>query len=396
MNGLSVPPEEFLKPFFDAGETVCLRVFADRRGAAFRGHKLECEVAKIGGLVETLQKHNAQNRGIFFVVNYGGHEDGDITRINAQFVECDTASIETQMERIAAFPLPPSIIVRTKKSLHTYWLVKDAQVSCFRRVQKALIAQFDGDKACINESRVLRLPGFAHCKGEPFPVECVQFSPELRYTQEELLAVLPKIEGAPSPVTAVGGNRTGLNLVTERCDFLRHCKENATTLSEHDWYAMITNLAVFEGGSDKIHMLSKAYPAYHYAETQEKIAHFLESGTKPITCQTIGEKGFSCPRLEACGCKAPAALCYQALSIEELRSQLSGCPVQHTPVDDVATARQFVADYLYKRKADLQGLLRRKTQHFKRLRYAGEPRQSQTYLQLSPQVRGQRDRLPAW
>ena len=56
-------------------------------------------------------------------------------------------------------------------------------------------------------------------------------------------------------------------------------------------------------------------------ETQEKIQHFLQSGTKPITCKAIAEKGFVCPKLEngSCSCKSPAALCYLPLSLDELR-----------------------------------------------------------------------------
>ena len=89
MKALNIPLEEFLKPFFDAGETVCLRVFADRKGTAFRGQKLECEAAKIGSMVDTFKKHNAQNRGIFFVVNYGGHafkysDDGSTIRLDTK------------------------------------------------------------------------------------------------------------------------------------------------------------------------------------------------------------------------------------------------------------------------------------------------------------------------
>lgn len=347
MKALNIPTEEFLKPFFDAGETVCLRVFADRKGTSFKGVKLECAAGKIGGMTDTLKKHNEQDRGIFFVVNYGGHEDADITRINAQFVECDTASVETQLERINAFPLPPSIIVRTRKSLHTYWLVKDASVSRFRMVQKALIQHFDGDKACVNESRVLRLPSFEHRKAEPFMVECIKFSPELRYTQEELLAALPRVDEPTPAITPSSGNRKGLTLAQSRCAFLQHCAQNAATLPEHDWYAMIANLAVFEGGGDVIHALSKSYPNYSYEETQRKIAHFMESGTKPMTCRTIAEKGFVCPRMNECGCKAPAAIAYKPLSVEELREALQSREVKHSPVDDIGTAKCFIGDYLY-------------------------------------------------
>lgn len=299
LKALNIPVEEFLKPLFDAGETVCIRVFADRKGTAFKGLKLEYPAGKIASAVDNLKRHNEQNRGIFFVVNYGGHEDSDITRINAQFVENDSLSIEEQLARIEAFPLSPSMIVRTKKSLHAYWLIKAGDVTKFRSIQKRLIAQFDGDSTCINESRVLRLPGFEHRKGDPFMVECIKFNPELRYTQEELEAVLPIVMDA-TPVSASNaptGTRKGLILVCRRCEFIQHCKNNAATLSEHDWYAMITNLAVFEGGDKVIHQLSKSYPAYNPKETQDKINHYLESGTKPITCKTIAEKGFRCPKL---------------------------------------------------------------------------------------------------
>ena len=46
------------------------------------------------------------------------------------------------------------------------------------------------------------------------------------------------------------------------------------------------------------------YPeaGYSKAETDDKIAHFLGSGTKPMTCAKIAEGGFRCPRLGECGC----------------------------------------------------------------------------------------------
>ncbi|MDP3058955.1 MAG: DNA-primase RepB domain-containing protein, partial [bacterium] len=309
MKALSIPIEEFLRPFFDSGEKLCIRVFDDRKAGTFKGAKLETSVAQIDSMREILKKHNAKHRGIYFVVNFGGHEDSDITRINAQFMECDDLSFDEQMAKIKAFSIEPSLIVKTQKSLHTYWLTKDAEVSAFRRVQKRLIAQFDGDKTCINESRVLRLPGFNHCKGEPVMVECVKFNPELRYTQAELEAILPQVENEPAKGSSslLKGSRKGLALVQRRCDFIKHCRENGVTLPEHDWYAMITNLAVFEDGDKAIHELSQQYPKYQSQETQHKIQHFLESGTKPMTCRTIAEKGFKCPRIDndSCGCKAP-------------------------------------------------------------------------------------------
>lgn len=351
MRTLNIPIEEFLRPFFDPGETLCLRVFDDRKTGTFKGAKLETTVAQIDRMTDTLKKHNAKHRGIYFVVNFGGHEDSDIKRINAQFMECDELSFDEQLYQIEKFPIEPSLIVKTQKSLHTYWLMKDAEAAAFRRVQKRLIAQFNGDKTCINESRVLRLPGFYHCKGEPVMVECVKFNPELRYTQAALEAVLPQVEDEPAKgsFSLLKGSRKGLALVKRRCNFIKHCRENGVTLPEHDWYAMITNLAVFLDGDKAIHELSEQYPKYQHQETQHKIQHFLESGTKPMTCRTIAEKGFRCQRIDdgSCGCKAPAALCYKPLAVEDLRAILLEIEAKKVAVDDMQNAQDFVKEYLY-------------------------------------------------
>ena len=351
MNPLQIPVEEFLRPFFDPGEKVRLRIFDDRKLGTFRGLKLESTLPGIRDMLDTLHKHNAQNRGVFFVVNAGGHEDSEITRVTAQFVECDDISLKAQWEQLQAFPVEPSIIVKTRKSLHAYWLMQDADLAAFRRVQKRLIAHFDGDKSCINESRVLRLPGFLHCKAEPLSVQCVKFNPELRYTQAELEAVLPKVEDEPAQpkVTSLKGSRQGLHLVQRRCEFVKHCTMNAATLPESDWYAMISNLAVFEGGESLIHKLSAPYPKYSYGETQQKMEHFMASGTKPMTCRTIAEKGFRCPRLEdgSCPCKAPAALCYLPAAAEDLRSILEEVELSGRSVEDMQKAQDYIEAYLY-------------------------------------------------
>ena len=57
-----------------------------------------------------------------------------------------------------------------------------------------LVKHFDGDPACVNLSRVMRLPGFYHCKEDPIMVECLVFEPDRRYTQDQLEAVLPSLD----------------------------------------------------------------------------------------------------------------------------------------------------------------------------------------------------------
>jgi len=360
LHGINVPPEEFLRPFFALDERICLRVFSDKPGSAFAGQKLGCTLEGFSDVADLLKQHNEQGRGVYFVINYGGHEDADIRRINAQFMECDDLPLEEQLAKIQAFPLEPSLIVKTRKSLHCYWLIKNGKVDAFRRIQRGLIAYFGADAACVNESRVFRLPGFYHCKEEPVLVECIKFSPELRYTQEQLAAVLPDVpDDAPSAHTKTAirdrGTQKGLVLVGKRCAFMQYCKKNAKNLSEPDWYAMISNLALFEGGEDAIHRLSRPYPKYDFDSTQRKIDHFYKSGTKPITCARIAEKGFKCPRLEngGCRCKSPAGLAFLPLDIADIRKLLEKCKRTGKPVDDLQTARQFIADFLFNQEPGL-------------------------------------------
>ncbi|GHU35923.1 hypothetical protein FACS1894105_05420 [Clostridia bacterium] len=159
---ISITPAEFLSAFFAPNDTICLRALADKKPSAFSGQNLWCKADEITTFATTLRKHNEQNRGIFFVVNSGGQNDTEITRVNAQFVESDSLTFAEQEAQLDAFPLPPSIIVKTAKSLHCYWLVKDADIAKFRTIQRRLVAQFSGDPQCVNKSRVMRLPGFNH------------------------------------------------------------------------------------------------------------------------------------------------------------------------------------------------------------------------------------------
>ncbi len=350
---MDITAQEILTSLFNADEQVCLRVFEDRDEGIFPGAKYSIECGKFSTMEEMLRNHNAMNRGVFFTVNFGGQNDESITRINAQFVEMDHATFEEQQKRIDAFPLPPSMIIKTRKSLHTYWFVRDGDVSLFRNIQKQLVRHFDGDPMCVNESRVMRLPGFYHCKQEPVMVECILFHPERRYTQQQISDLMPPIDD--TPVERKKGSEAGLNIVIHECDFIRHCKDNAASLPEHDWYAMITNLAPFEGGTDMIHRLSSGYPGYSEAETQKKINHFLDSGTRPMTCKTIGEKGFKCPRMESgeCACKAPAALCYLPMSVDGLRAVIADLPISGDDMKDLRTVTDFVHEYLYNQDASI-------------------------------------------
>ncbi len=361
LNPINVPSEDFLHAFFELEDCVCLRVFEDKGDGSFAGQKLECQLGAFSDINEALERHNKADRGVFFVVNSGGHEDEAINRINAQFVEMDNCSFEEQLQKVQSFPLEPSIIVKTQKSLHCYCLMKSsAKVEKFRHIQRQLVKQFSGDPKCINESRVMRIPGFYHCKGDPVLVQCIKFNPELRYTQEQLSAKLPDIPKEESYQKRVEstdikerGQQKGLSLMGRKCPFFTYCKRKAKTLPEPDWYAMISNMAVFEGGEEAIHKLSKPYPKYSFRQTQSKIEHFHSSGTKPITCKKIFEGDFKCPHEHKCKAKSPAGLAFFPATLAELKKWLDSIKKSGDTVVDLQLANRYISDYLYNQEPSL-------------------------------------------
>ncbi len=105
----------------------------------------------------------------------------------------------------------------------------------FRDIQKKLAKHFNGDGSCINESRVMRVPGFYHCKENPVRVKCIKFNPNLFYTQEDLERELSYSESEfivndDNYIRKEETNKAGMNLSRgnlERLDHTRNLnKEN--------------------------------------------------------------------------------------------------------------------------------------------------------------------------
>ncbi|HHD2762457.1 TPA: phage/plasmid primase, P4 family [Clostridium perfringens] len=477
---------------------INIRIFSDKKGTGFKGKNLSFNIKDFQSKSKVLMAHNEANRGIFFVVNSGGNSDRKINKINAQFFECDTLSLEEQLENISKFPLEPSIIVQTKKSLHVYFLIKNGKVEKFRDIQKKLAKHFNGDGSCINESRVMRVPGFYHCKEDPLRVKCIKFNPNLFYTQEDLekelsyseskfivnddnyirkeetnkaennlsrenlkrldntrnsnkenlkwleptrslneenlgesectsnlLSEISDIgienngENLESYISNYNSNlqestllskenisenyrksisekksegrnnkskeqvlyeseenlhirsednisknnqlnikntvdeevksENGLEVVCFKCDFIKHCKKNSKTLSEPLWHGMITNLALFKGGTYRIHELSKGYKTYSEKETEEKISNFLKSGAGPMTCETLRDRGYTCPRYgKTCYGKSPASLAFKPLTVKDIRECIKTLKVSEVSnATNVDTALRFIENYMY-------------------------------------------------
>lgn len=191
--------DDFLRCFFPSStERIAIRAFKpkgapdrkDNRPEKLSLTRDELSDAKSYTRLVKLNK----SRGLYFCPNSGGHKDFDITRFNAVFVENDDLPIDEQLKKLQSSPLPPSILVQTRRSVHAYWLTHPGiDEEEWRRVQSMIIDYFDGDRSNKNPSRLMRLPLFDHIQYteggiDVLPVKVLQLNPDLRYDGDELVA----------------------------------------------------------------------------------------------------------------------------------------------------------------------------------------------------------------
>jgi len=179
---------------YSDSDTIFLRRFKDKC-AKGPGGKLQVELWTFDGILPTLHTLNDQDNGIFYVVNGFGQQDSDVKEAKALFIDFDDFDFPEQLRRLNDFPLKPSIIIKTRKSLHPYWILKDGErdIHEWRELQNRLISYFGSDASIENPSRVMRLYGFEHRKKDPVNVTLIKFSPELTYSQRDFDAVLPDL-----------------------------------------------------------------------------------------------------------------------------------------------------------------------------------------------------------
>jgi P4 family phage/plasmid primase-like protien len=139
--------------------------------------KNRSELARIfqGGAehLPLLAELNAKGAGVFFTVNQTdqqGRKGENITAVRAVFLDLDGAPLEPVLEAARVAGLKPHRVVETSPGkYHVYWLAEGVKPEHFSTAQRALAMKFDGDPKVCDLPRVMRVPGFLHQKGEPFP-----------------------------------------------------------------------------------------------------------------------------------------------------------------------------------------------------------------------------------
>jgi len=199
-------PAYMRRQFLDClgkGEEFNFRTFDDtpaKRGALVSQHR---------GMIATVERKleliNKKHAGIFVMPNDGGQTDRSINRIRCCFVDMDSEDAVTNVDK--AIAKNPHIVIQSSFGrFHAYWKVtgfklQNEGVRCpeFRQVQKNLIYHLGGDPCVKNESRVMRMPGYYHCKckdgGPVFLTSIVRVSNHPAFSYEEMTSMFP-----PEPV----------------------------------------------------------------------------------------------------------------------------------------------------------------------------------------------------
>jgi len=140
--------------------------------------------------------------------------------------------------------------------------------------------------------RLLRLPGTYNRKqAEPVLVRYEVIGDGRRYNPSDFEDFL-NVEADPELKAHVQGpapeQPTAEFLrVLAGCPWIRHCKDDAASLPEPEWYRMLSIVGRCKDGIHLAHELSRPYPKYSEIETTEKLKQ-ATGAAGPATCAFIG------------------------------------------------------------------------------------------------------------
>lgn len=123
--------------------------------------------------IATLTELNTSGSGVFVCVNetdLKGWKSDNIIRVRALSADFD-APDSHRVEWLLSLSLPPNMIIESSPGKHhAYWVFNVGEISLteFRPLQQRIAMVLGSDEKICDLSRVLRVAGFWHQKGEPF------------------------------------------------------------------------------------------------------------------------------------------------------------------------------------------------------------------------------------
>lgn len=93
---------------------------------------------------------------------------------------------------------------------------------------------------------------------------------------------------SPKPLADADFPPADAEAIRQGCAWMQHCHDDAETLPEPEWYAMLSILGRCENGEELAHEWSRPYSGYSERETEKKLEHAL-TAAGPVTCQRVFE-----------------------------------------------------------------------------------------------------------
>jgi putative DNA primase/helicase len=180
------------------------------------------------------------------------------------------------------------------------------------------------DTTAFSRARIFRLPGTLNRKPNKKETRCILVNGNIEPLNVDLisLADLPTVsEGDHVHPNAFKRFPTpDAKAVQEKCPFLVHCKENPDSVSEPQWYAMLSIIGRLENGDKLVHEYSEGYSHYNPDQTDLKLEHALEAAG-PRTCENIDSLWDGCKNCPNF-CKITSPI--QLVGEEFIRTQETG------------------------------------------------------------------------
>lgn len=183
--------------FMAEGERVTFQTFDDSE--QHRPQLAQIHHGDVGTCGRALRDLNAQGAGVYWMVNYGdglGRRAENVTGVRCLFLDLDGAPLQPVLD---AGVDPHAIVESSPGKWHVYWQVSGCQLEQFKPAQQALANRFGGDPSVCDLPRVLRVPGFLHCKSDPIAVRLERLEPLQPHRFDDLVRRLKIDLSAPAP-----------------------------------------------------------------------------------------------------------------------------------------------------------------------------------------------------
>lgn len=142
---------------------------------------------------QALKFYNDSGYGVFIAIN-AIRSGCPRTLENVEYIRTQVVDIDDPLQmqdsynRAIQSACPPHFAVQTSPGhIHLYWLVEPYTGNDFFKLQQQKLNQlYNGDTNVTDATRVMRVPGFNHCKGTPQLVTCWGIHNGQRYTTQQM------------------------------------------------------------------------------------------------------------------------------------------------------------------------------------------------------------------